>query len=323
MRERADFAHWLLLDKPITPAWRQGTTSRPMTLDECRRFYAQEIRYAAGLRSPRLIQAFATVPREKYLGSPPWRIVHGQSLGSSKPPVHETSDPCDLCHNVLVSIDEARRLNNGQPGALALWLAALDLKPGDRVFHLGCGVGYYTAIMAEVVGPEGSVVAIEVLPELAERSRANLSGYAHVAVHASDGSNFDPGDCDVIFINAGVTHPERAWLDRLKDMGRLVLPLTATPPGAASPGSGGVMIRIVRQAGGFSAQVISAVAIYPCTTTRDRELDDALGKAMKAGRLHLMKSVRCDAHEPANTCLVHGPQACLSTLELPRLDGGN
>lgn len=294
-----------------------------MTLDDCRRFYAQEIRYAAGLRSPRLIQAFATVPREKYLGAPPWRILHGQSIGSPKPPVHETSDPRDLYHNVLVSIDEARRLNNGQPGALALWIAALDLKPGDRVFQLGCGVGYYTAIMAEVVGPEGSVVAIEVLPELAERSRANLAGYAHVTVHTSDGRDFDPGDCDAMFINAGVTHPERVWLDRLKDMGRLVLPLTATSPGIPNAGSGGVMIRIIRQAGGFSAHVVSAVSIYPCATTRDRELDEALGKALKAGRLQQIKSVRCDAHEVAETCLVHGPRSCLSTLDLPRLSGGN
>ena len=62
-------------------------------------------------------------------------------------------------HNLLVALDATRSLNNGLPGSLARWIQALDLKTEDRVFHLGCGVGYYTAIMADVVGPDGSVVA--------------------------------------------------------------------------------------------------------------------------------------------------------------------
>ena len=65
-----------------------------------------------------------------------------------------TEDPRDLYHNILIAIDKDRNVNNGQPSALARWIDALDLKTGDRVYHLGSGVGYYTAIMREVVGPE-------------------------------------------------------------------------------------------------------------------------------------------------------------------------
>jgi len=36
-----------------------------------------------------------------------------------------------------------------QPAALARWLDTLDLAPGERLLHVGCGVGYYTAIGAE------------------------------------------------------------------------------------------------------------------------------------------------------------------------------
>ena len=76
-------------------------------------------------------------------------------------------------------IDAARDINNGQPSALARWMSALDLKAGDRVFHLGCDTGYYTTIMAEVVGAGGSVTACEVDTDLAARARENLSAYKY------------------------------------------------------------------------------------------------------------------------------------------------
>ena len=54
------------------------------------------------------------------------------------------ADPRRLYHNVLVAIDPARKLNNGQPTAVITWLDALDPRPGDRVVHVGAGVGYYS-----------------------------------------------------------------------------------------------------------------------------------------------------------------------------------
>ncbi|HBZ70074.1 MAG TPA: hypothetical protein DEP35_10195, partial [Deltaproteobacteria bacterium] len=48
-------------------------------------------------------------------------------------------------------------LNNGHPTTLARFLDFLAIRAGDRVLHVGCGVGYYTAIIAEIVGPYGHV----------------------------------------------------------------------------------------------------------------------------------------------------------------------
>ncbi|HXN35426.1 MAG TPA: methyltransferase domain-containing protein, partial [Opitutaceae bacterium] len=181
---------------------------------------------------------------------------------------------------------------------------------GDRVFHLGCGLGYYSAIMAEVVGPRGSVIAIEVDPILAARAKENLSTYENVCVHSGDGGAFDPGTCDAMFINAGVTHPRPLWLDRLPDKGRLVLPLTqATSPAAGS----GAMARIVRNGDRFSARIVSSVAIYSCTSVRDPQLEAPIAKAIRTGSILTMRSVRRDAHEPVETCLVHGHEVCLSS----------
>src|ERR1700683_4033645 len=207
-----------------------------MTLEECRRFYSREIRFAANVSSPALVEAYARVLRERYLGSPPWHVASPDQQAMSVAGIDSTSytpieDPRDLYHNILVAIDRDRNVNNGQPSALARWIDALDLKTGDRVYHLGCGVGYYTAIMREVVGPEGSVVAIEALPDLAARAKENLAHYPNVTVHAGDGVKFDPGPCNAMLINAGMIHPHLLWLDRLNEHGRLVVPLTmaATP----------------------------------------------------------------------------------------------
>ena len=152
-----------------------------MTLDDYRRFHAEEIEQAANLTSPALVEAFARVPREKFLGPPPWQFASAEvralaAAGLIQLSYRTTSEPRHLYHNVVVALDAAKDINNGQPSALAGWINALHLKSGDRVYHMGCGVGYYTAIMAEVVGTGGSVVAIDAQPELAARERENLSG---------------------------------------------------------------------------------------------------------------------------------------------------
>jgi protein-L-isoaspartate(D-aspartate) O-methyltransferase len=273
------------------------------TLEDCRLAFAKRIRREVKAMAPALVEAFGRVPREKYLGPGPWRILPISLL---------TEDPRDLYNDVLVAIDSGRGLNNGQPSALALWISALDLNAGDRVFHLGCGLGYYTAIMAEVVGPRGSVVAIEVDPGLAARARENLSAYANVCVHAGDGGAFDPGTCDAMFINAGVTHPRPLWLDRLSGGGRLVLPLTqATSPVAGS----GVMARIARSGDFFSARPVSTVGIYSCTSVRDPQLEVPIARAIRTGAIFRMKSIRRDVHEPTGSCLLHGIGVCLSSEE--------
>jgi protein-L-isoaspartate(D-aspartate) O-methyltransferase len=288
-----------------------------VTLDDCRRFYAQEVRFTANISSPALIEAYARVPREKYLGPPPWQIGSADQRAMSLTGLGSlsytaTDDPRNLYHNVVIALDAAHDVNNGQPSALARWIDALDLKPGDRAYHVGCGVGYYTAIMAEVVGPTGSVVGVEVHPQLAARAKQNLSSYPNVSVHAADGSTFDPGECDAMLINAGVTHPHPLWLDRLRERGRLVLPITIAATATLGQGA---MTKIVRERESFSAQIVTFVAIFSCTSVRDPELEPLMKKAFATGGLLKMKSVRRDRHEPVDTCLLHGREVRLSSTD--------
>jgi protein-L-isoaspartate(D-aspartate) O-methyltransferase len=288
------------------------------SLEDCRAFYAQEIRFAATVATPGLVEAYARVPREKFLGPGPWQISSPHARALSMAGLRESAyvtvdDPRDLYHDVVVALDRAKDINNGQPSALASWIDALALQPGDRAFHLGCGVGYYTAMIAEVVGPSGSVVALELQSDLAARAKENLASYANVTVHQGDGASFDPGPCDAMFVNCGVTHPQTIWLERLRDRGRLVVPFTM----AVNPQIGqGVMTKIVREPSGYSAAMVSPTGIFSGVGLRDPELEPLMKKALTTGGLLKLKSVRRDAHEPADSCVLHAAEVCLSAAPL-------
>jgi len=221
-------------------------------------------------------------------------------------------DPRDVYHNVVISLDRAKDINNGQPGSLGRWIDALALKPGEHAYHLGCGVGYYTAIMAEAVGPSGGAVALELQPDLAARAKENLMEYTNVTVVAGDGAAFDPGECDAIFVNCGVTHPQTKWLERLREGGRLVVPFTMAVNDTIGQG---VMTKIVRSNGNYATELVSPVGIYSGKSMRDAALEPHMLKGLTTGGLLKLKSVRLDAHEAGETCVVHAREVCLSLAE--------
>lgn len=106
-------------------------------IEDCRRFYAEEVRFVANVDSRALVEAFARVPRERFLGGGPWRVGSPELRALAAAGLGEASyvtvdDPRDLYHNVVAVIDEAGDINNGQPSALARWIGALDLAAGAR-----------------------------------------------------------------------------------------------------------------------------------------------------------------------------------------------
>ena len=210
------------------------------------------------------------------------------------------ANPVHLYDDVLVALDHGRMLNNGLPSGLARWIDALDIREGDDVVHAGCGTGYYTAIIAHIVGSSGRVIAIEYDADLAARARVNLRGFSHVEVIAGDATTYDPGPADAIFVNAGATHPLPLWLDSLKPSGRLVFPMVRWPEGAkfgvASAGWG-VMLRIQRLQSGYSARWLGPCGFYPCFGAVDSEADRLLGDALSANVLTDVHSLRREPHD--------------------------
>ena len=283
-------------------------------LAAARRFYAEELRFTANLGTPGLVEAFATVPRERFLGPGPWTCGGMDAWMGAHNGYRATPDasPRHLYHNVVVSIDPARELNNGHPGTLGAWIDALAPAPGERAVHVGSGPGYYSAILAEVVGPAGRVTAIEVDPGLAARAREHLAPWPQVSAVEGDASNLAPDSADLVLVNAGATHPLDAWLDALRPGGRLLLPLTFEPV-AGAPGKGAVVL-VTRREGGYDARFVSMVAIYPCAGARDPEQGQALGRALKTGGWDRVRSLARSQHEQDASCWLHGRGWCLRNI---------
>jgi protein-L-isoaspartate(D-aspartate) O-methyltransferase len=289
-----------------------------MTIDLRRRFFAEELEAVCNLRSSHLVDAFAAVPRERFLRPGPWAVLADSDFmagSATQTRLTPDADPARVYHNIVVGIDPSRQLFNGQPGTLGLWIDALDLLPGARVLHIGCGLGYYTAVMAHCVGSTGRVVAFEVDAALAAEARANLTSYPWVDARCGDASQPLDETFDAILVNVGVTHPLESWLSAVVPGGRMTLPLTGTMAALGSNIGKGLVLLLTRQeAGDFAARVITFVAIYSAIGLRDPDMNDRLGKAMVGGaaQWRAVKRLRRDTHEPAASCWLHAPRCCLS-----------
>jgi protein-L-isoaspartate(D-aspartate) O-methyltransferase len=283
-----------------------------------RRFFAEELEVVCPLRSPALVDAFAAVPREQFLPPGPWTILANADFGPAIATTRTTADadPTRVYHNIAIAIDPSRQLFNGQPGTLGTWIDALSLAPGARVLHVGCGLGYYTAVIAQCVGPSGRVVAIEVDPALADSARANLAAMRWVEVRQDDASQPLGETFDAILVNAGVTHPAAAWLDALGPGGRMMLPLTSTLVPMGTTIGKGLAFLVTRDGeASLAIRTFGVVAIYSALGLRDEDLNARLGKAMMGGpgQWASIKKLRRDVHEPTAACWLHASSFCIST----------
>lgn len=281
-------------------------------LEQARTDFAKRLCQEPGVRSAALVRAFGTVPREQFVGPGPWKILVPPDVMTYR----ETpdADPRHLYANVLVALDPARRLNNGEPAALARWLDTLNLAAGDRFLHVGCGVGYYTAIGAEAVTPDGSVLGVEIAPELAERARGNLARYTHVTVVCGNGSNVAPDSFDAIFVNAGATQVQPEWVEQLRPGGRLLVPLTVGFPGMDA--GLGHMLMVTRSTGGYVARFVTPVGIFHCIGARSKNGEGLLKQAYARGDGETVRSLRRDEHPLEMSCWLHASEFCLSRLDV-------
>src|SRR5581483_9827958 len=270
-----------------------------------RSFYAKLICTAAKLDDPRIEEAFRSVEREPFAGPGPW------STGLGGHPYVQTpdDDPAFLYQNLLLALDRERGINIGMPSLHAHFLGNCNIRPGETVLQVGAGSGYYTAILAHLVGLNGKVYAYEIDKALAARARENLRGYHQVEVRLQSGVSPDLPRVDLIYVCAGAAQPSKMWLDALRPGGRLLFPL-------APKGVFGGMLLVARpdQGATWSAKFIGRVTFIDCVGLQDEEAGRRLTEAFSKN-WGLVRSLRHDG-SPDESCWFAGDGWWLSTAEM-------
>lgn len=127
-------------------------------------------------------------------------------------------------------------MTNSQPRTVADMLRLLDPRPRDRVLDVGSGSGWTTALLAQRVGVYGLVVGVEIVPELVQMGRENVTTVNARIEQAGDELGW-PAEApyDRILVSASARRLPEALVDQLSpDGGVLVVPVES------------VMTRVVR-----------------------------------------------------------------------------
>jgi protein-L-isoaspartate(D-aspartate) O-methyltransferase len=157
-----------------------------------------------GIRDERVLQALGAIPREEFVPEQ-WAAVA------------YVDKPIQIGYDQTIS----------QPFITGLMAEALDLRGDETVLEVGAGSGYAAAVLGLLAR---RVVAVEIVPELADIARANLrrTGLdANVIIVEGDGSaGYPPGaPFDAISVAAAAPDIPVALLAQLHDPGRLVIPV--------------------------------------------------------------------------------------------------
>jgi len=168
------------------------------------------------LKTPRIIDAFRKIKRIDFL-------------------LKDQKNLAELNTALLIGYGQTI----SQPLVVAFMLEQLEPHPGEKILDIGSGSGWTSALLAEIVGPKGKVIAIEIIPELMEFGKQNVSKYNFVEKEivesiCADGSKGYPNitsrpelaeGFDKILASATARRIPLAWKEQLKIGGRIVTPM--------------------------------------------------------------------------------------------------
>jgi protein-L-isoaspartate(D-aspartate) O-methyltransferase len=113
-----------------------------------------------------------------------------------------------------------------QPLMVAVMTDLLEPKADDAVLEIGTGLGYQSAVLAELAG---TVYTVELIDELAQRAMQRLKreGYANVEVHVGNGYFGWPQHApfDKVIVTAAPDLIPPPLINQLKAGGRMVIPV--------------------------------------------------------------------------------------------------
>lgn len=166
-----------------------------------RRRFIERLR-KSGITDPRVLDAFAAVPRHLLVPD----ALRDQAY-----------------QDTPLLIGEGQTIS--APGVVARMTSALELVGNENVLEIGTGSGYQAAILSHLVN---RVISIERIPRLAASARTALDrlGVSNVIVYLGDGTKGRPGDgpFDRIVVTAGGPRVPKVLLDQLAPGGLMVGP---------------------------------------------------------------------------------------------------
>jgi len=173
------------------------------------------------LKTPRIIEAFRKIKRVDFLP-------------------REIKDLAEL--NEALSIGYGQTIS--QPLVVAFMLELLDPQPGNKILDIGSGTGWTTALLAQIVGQKGKVIAIDIIPELVEFGKQNVAKYNFLAPYRTEGSGagIEKGIVEFICADGSKGYKKEApydkilasasaetlppvWKEEVKIGGRIVTPI--------------------------------------------------------------------------------------------------
>lgn len=161
------------------------------------------------LKTPKIIEAFKKIKRKDFL--PP----HLQFLA-------ELNEALPIGWGQTIS----------QPLVVAFMLELLEPREGEKILDIGSGSGWTTALLASIVGKEGKVIGIEIIPELFEFGKKNIEKYNFikkeiVQMVLGDGTKGFEKEApfDKILVSAEAKKVYPSWKAQLKIGGKIVVPI--------------------------------------------------------------------------------------------------
>jgi protein-L-isoaspartate(D-aspartate) O-methyltransferase len=156
-----------------------------------------------GLKNQRVLDAFRTVPRHRFLPPKSQRQAYD---------------------------DESIPIGEGQtitpPYDVAFMTEVLDPKPTDRVYEVGTGSGYQSAILSRLVK---EVYSVEIHAPLSLRATQVHKDLGYTNIHTRVGDGYvgwpEAAPFDAIIVTCAPQKVPKPLFDQLKEGGRMVIPL--------------------------------------------------------------------------------------------------
>jgi protein-L-isoaspartate(D-aspartate) O-methyltransferase len=156
-----------------------------------------------GIKNELVLKAFRTVPRHKFLPPDTQRQAYD---------------------------DESIQIGEGQtitpPFDVASMTEVLDPKPTDKVYEVGTGSGYQSAILSRIVK---DVYSIEIHAPLGKRAAEVHKELGYTNIHTRIGDGYagwpEAAPFDAIIVTCAPTKVPPPLVEQLKEGGRMVIPL--------------------------------------------------------------------------------------------------